>query len=146
MSIDATCCGATGGDCSCFTYQLSSANDSFFLNDFVLGVNCRELQQCDGLSTNPCLQTILRDGADGQVIFGIPGTPNPYTSVTGIAVTELNLFQDTTALTFLFQGHYNESSIPVTFSAGAEASMTSEDRTCLISSITGPNCVDCPTP
>jgi len=145
MTIDALCCGATGGDCSCFTYQLSAGNDTFALNDFVLGVNCRLLeQQCNGLSTDPCLQTVLRDGVDGQVIFGIPGAPNPFTNVTGIAITGLDLFQDTTALTFLFQGHLNESSIPITFSAGAQVSMTSEERVCLISSITGPSCVDCP--
>lgn len=139
---DAACCGATGGDCSCFSYNLSSS--SFPLDDFVLGVNCPTLQQCDGLAPPPCLQTILRDGVDGVVVFGIPGIPNPYTNVTGIAVTGLNLNQDSTTLTFYFQGHINESSIPITFSAGTQSS-TSEDRTCLISSLTGPDCVDCST-
>jgi len=140
MTVDVDCCGAIG--CSCFSYQLSAS--SFPLNDFVLGLNCPELQLCAGPPPPNCLQTILRDGADNQVTFGIPGQPNPFTNVTGVDITGLNLNLDTTTLTFVFQGFFNESSIPITFSAGAQ-STTSEDRTCLVSSIAGPACVDCST-
>jgi len=141
---DTACCGAAGGDCSCFQYQLGTALSR--LDDFILGLTCDELQLCSDFS-DTCLDSVLRD--DTALTTGVFITdetnPNPYTGLSGIVVTGLNLqpTDGSTILNFVFRGHVNESALPITFSASTQSDVT-EDRTCYVDSITGPDCLLCP--
>jgi len=147
---DAACCGAGGGSCTCFTYQLGSAG-LFPLNDFILGLTCDTLIQCDPSSpfAEPCFDSVIVTG---------PVNPNPgvfitgfddrdqFTNNWGIVLTGLGIDGAEGIYTLVFLGEWDESSIPLTYSAGTiNPSGTDEQRTCLVDSITGPDCVDCTT-
>jgi hypothetical protein len=138
---DAACCGAGGGECTCFGYAVA-AGGVFALNDFILGVTCPELQLCSDLSAPPCLDSVQRDGTalTSGVFITDSGLRNPYTGLYGIVVTGLNIQNDFANLNFVFQGHVNTSSLPISYSASTDVN---EQHTCLIDSITGPDCLDC---
>jgi hypothetical protein len=150
LTQDASCCSAGGGDCTCFNYQVASSRGGINLDSFILGTSCSGSanQQCDpnGLIPPPCIADVLRNGVGGQTFFTtfVTNNPDPYTNVEGILVPNLGIVQDYANITIVYQGHLNESSLPIIFSAGGQ-STTSEDRACFISSITGPDCLDCST-
>jgi hypothetical protein len=64
------------------------------------------------------------------------------TGIPGVAVTGLDLFQEATQITFVFEGNVTEGLLPLTFSANGTAA--NGDKACLISSIAGPDCLTCP--
>lgn len=138
MTYDADCCAA-GTTCSCFTYQVASSLVN--LENFVLGLSC-SLALCDPLIAPPCLNTVLRDGAvDPNVVVAV-GAVDPNLGFNGIILQGLNINQDYANLTFVFDGFYNESSIPII--VGAEGALDgSEQRACLVANVGGPDCVDC---
>jgi hypothetical protein len=88
--------------------------------------------QVDGGVATPFV--FITTSADANPVMG---------NLFGISLTGLGLNGDAGTYTFLFQGHINESSIPLPFAAGAPDPNNQENRACYIDSIGGPACVNC---
>jgi hypothetical protein len=114
------------------------------LDDFHLALECSELQLCDGFVDPPCLEGVTRfDPAnDPPTVIPFFIESDNITNLNGITVPDLNLAGAATQLTFVFQGNLSSSSLPVTFTASAYGADTTS-RACLISSLSGPDCLTC---
>jgi len=85
---------------------------------------------------------VTKDGANvSTVLITDQGFRDPQTKLFGIQITELGISHDFAKIVFQFHGNLSESEIPIQYAATAEVSPG--DFTCLIDTITGPDCVNC---